>query len=214
MCLPTIPTIPSTLHSLTLSSPSLPAGKSFWGKLLGGMNDYYYELAVQARAIRTPPPPPYQLSHIVSGLQAVDICLRARSKTGGLLKLSFVHEKLAEKRSKYSQEITCHDVEMAISALTVLGNGYKIIRVRGDPLVQSVPCELSDDHTVVLGLANGKGYITTKEIELALAWTDHRARTALGVLLREGMAWLDLQDKEAAGPVFYFPSMWPQFDGI
>ena len=166
----------------------LASGKSFWGELLGGMNDYYYELAVQA----------------------VDICLRQRSRSGGLLKLSFVHDKIAERRSHYSQEVSSHDVEMAIGTLGVLGNGYKILHLKGQALVQSVPCELSADHSQVLELAEGEGYTTAESLTGVLGWTQPRVRAVLGLLLREGMAWVD--DQAEGGVRYYFPSLWPQFN--
>jgi len=34
-----------------------------------------------------------------------------------------------------------------------------------------------------------------------------------GLLLREGMAWLDTQSSDG-DPAFYFPSLWPEFADI
>jgi len=84
----------------------LSSGKSYWGRLLG-VNDFYYELAVQA----------------------VDVCLRQRHKSGGLLKLSYLHQALSDIRGRYSQQISMDDVQRAIGTLGVLGTGYKIVEV-------------------------------------------------------------------------------------
>merc|ERR1712185_539265 len=101
------------------------------------MNDFYYELAVQA----------------------VDVRLRHRHQFGGLLKISFLHEKVAAIRGQYSQQVSPDDVERAIGTLGVLGNGYRIVKLRGQVLVQSVPCELNDDHKQVLELAQTSGFV-------------------------------------------------------
>lgn len=168
----------------------LASAKSFWGELLGGMNDFYYELAVQA----------------------VEVCLRARNRSGGLLRMSILHDALAKIRGKYQQEITADDIERAIQTLQVLGNGYSIVKVRGEKLVQSVPREMNADHTQILELAQDPpniGRVTASEIQASLKWEPQRTEAVLMLLLREGVAWQDLQsDKETE---YYFPSLWPSF---
>lgn len=177
-------------HTLcqTTGVDPLASAKSFWGELLG-MNDFYYELAVQA----------------------VEVCLRKRSVTGGLLKMSYLHGALSERRGKYKQEVAADDVERAIGMLGVLGSGYQIVQLRGETLVQSVPCEMSGDHTQILEMAQeppAVGLTTASAIQERLHWSPQRTEAALTLLQRQGMAWLDAQADE---DTYYFPSLWPQF---
>lgn len=82
-----------------------------------------------------------------------------------------------------------------------MGNGFGMIPVGGSYLVQSVPAELNMDHTVVLQLAEKKGYVTVSEIKESLKWEKERASHVLDHLLKEGLAWLDSQ---AAGEAQYW----------
>ncbi|KAJ8365047.1 hypothetical protein SKAU_G00138780 [Synaphobranchus kaupii] len=61
-----------------------------------------------------------------------------------------------------------------------MGNGFGMIPVGGSYLVQSVPAELNMDHTVVLQLAEKKGYVTVSEIKESLKWERERACHVLG----------------------------------
>lgn len=44
------------------------------------------------------------------------------------------------------------DIEMAIKKLQLLGNGFKIVLLGSKKMVQSVPCEMNNDHTMALVL--------------------------------------------------------------
>ncbi|NXO46464.1 SNF8 protein, partial [Locustella ochotensis] len=71
------------------------------------------------------------------------------------------------------------DLLRAIKKLKVLGSGFGIIPVGGTFLVQSVPAELNMDHTVVLQLAEKKGFVTVSEIRASLKWETERAKQVL-----------------------------------
>ncbi|KAF3813628.1 hypothetical protein GH733_018781 [Mirounga leonina] len=96
-------------------------------------------------------------------------------------------------RGKFAQDVSQDDLIRAIKKLKALGTGFGIIPVGATYLIQSVPAELNMDHTVVLQLAEKNGYVTVSDIKASLKWETERARQVLEHLLKEGLAWLDLQ---------------------
>ncbi|XP_068516636.1 vacuolar-sorting protein SNF8 isoform X3 [Anas acuta] len=151
-----------------------------------GVGDFYYEL----------------------GVQIIEVCLALKHRNGGLITLEELHQQVLKGRGKFAQEVSQDDLLRAIKKLKVLGNGFGIIPVGGTYLVQSVPAELNMDHTVVLQLAEKKGYVTVSEIRSSLKWEMERAKQILEHLLKEGMAWLDTQ---AAGePQYWLPALFTE----
>ncbi|NWZ39637.1 SNF8 protein, partial [Brachypodius atriceps] len=161
------------------------AGKGFWAELLG-VGDFYYEL----------------------GVQIIEVCLALRHRNGGLIRLQELQLQVQKGRGKFAQDVSQDDLLRAIKKLKVLGNGFGIIPVGGTFLVQSVPAELSMDHTVVLQLAEKKGFVTVSEIQASLKWETERAKQVLDHLLREGLAWLDAQ--APAEPQFWLPALFSE----
>ncbi|XP_032599607.3 vacuolar-sorting protein SNF8 isoform X1 [Taeniopygia guttata] len=145
----------------------LASGKGFWAELLG-VGDFYYEL----------------------GVQIIEVCLALRHRNGGLITLEELQQQVLKGRGKFAQDVSADDLLRAIKKLKVLGSGFGIIPVGGTVLVQSVPAELNMDHTVLLQLAEKKGFVTVSEIRDSLNWETERAKQALEHLLKEGMAWL------------------------
>ncbi|XP_074413638.1 vacuolar-sorting protein SNF8 isoform X1 [Zonotrichia albicollis] len=145
----------------------LASGKGFWAEVLG-VGDFYYEL----------------------GVQIIEVCLALRHRNGGLITLEELQQEVLKGRGKFAQDVSADDLLRAIRKLKVLGSGFGIIPVGGTVLVQSVPAELSMDHTVVLQLAEKKGFVTVSEIRDSLKWETERAKQVLDHLLKEGMAWL------------------------
>jgi len=78
----------------------------------------------------------------------------------------------------------------------------------------SVPCELDSDHTEVMRIAQNQegntvtknesaiGQVTVSDVVRTTGWTEERAKRALNLLLREGMAWIDLHHSEDS---YWFP---------
>lgn len=164
----------------------LASAKGFWAAL--GIGDFYYELAVQI----------------------VEVCLATNYKTGGLIGLGELRERLikARGRGKKHQEISENDLLCAVRKLKVLGSGFTAIPVgNGQYMVQSVPGELSMDHTAVLQqVANSQlGFISVGLLRDALGWERDRAEKALNHMIDQGLAWLDLQDPQ--DKLYYFPSL-------
>ncbi|EDL16006.1 SNF8, ESCRT-II complex subunit, homolog (S. cerevisiae), isoform CRA_a [Mus musculus] len=110
------------------------------------------------------------------GVQIIEVCLALKHRNGGLITLEELHQQVLKGRGKFAQDVSQDDLIRAIKKLKALGTGFGIIPVGGTYLIQSVPAELNMDHTVVLQLAE-----------------EH--------LLKEGLAWLDLQ---APGEAHYW----------
>lgn len=66
--------------------------------------------------------------------------------------------------------------------------------------VQSVPVELTLDHTAALAICEDKGFVTASAIKTNLKWDSQRTQNTLRFLLEHEIAWLDLQTSE--------PSYW------
>ncbi|KAK2583162.1 hypothetical protein KPH14_009185 [Odynerus spinipes] len=138
----------------------LASGKGFWSVL--GIGDFYYELAVQI----------------------VEVCMATNYKNGGLISLDELRTRLVQARGrrKEHQEITNEDLLAASKKLKVFGNGFTVVPIgRGKYLVQSIPGELSMDHTAVLQQASlsGNAHVSRSMLEEELRWERERAQKAL-----------------------------------
>eukprot|EP00030_Apusomonadida_sp_AF-17_P004675 a511698_494.p1 GENE.a511698_494~~a511698_494.p1 ORF type:complete len:262 (+),score=85.63 a511698_494:49-786(+) len=152
---------------------TLASRQGFWAQLLG-LGDFYYELSVQI----------------------VDVCLATRKLNGGLIRMAELKARLQRRRGAKAQEITEDDIERAIAKLRVLGNGFWILVLGTERLVQSVPVELNVDHSAVLALASESAKVSKSGIRAALGWTPDRIDSVLNVLMQEGMVWVDDQGPE------------------
>merc|ERR1739848_871410 len=97
----------------------LASNKGFWSNMLD-IGDFYYEL----------------------GVQIVEVCMASQHKTGGLLELGQLRQKLISSRgrSQHHQDITIDDLLRATKKLKILGTGFTVIPLNsGRYLVQSVP---------------------------------------------------------------------------
>ncbi|KAM9832556.1 vacuolar-sorting protein SNF8 [Neosynchiropus ocellatus] len=163
----------------------LASGKGFWSEMLG-VGDFYYEL----------------------GVQIIEVCLALKHRNGGLMKLDELHVRVLKSRGRYAQDVTQDDLVRAIKKLKVMGSGFGMIPVGGSYLVQSVPAELNMDHTVVLQLAEKKGFVTVTEIKDHLKWEKERASHVVDHLLKEGLAWLDSQAPQE--PQYWLPALFSE----
>ncbi|XP_012288632.1 vacuolar-sorting protein SNF8 isoform X2 [Orussus abietinus] len=151
----------------------LASGKGFWSVL--GIGDFYYELSVQI----------------------VEVCLATNYKNGGLISLDELRNRLVQARGrrKEHQEITNEDLLAAAKKLRIFGNGFSVVSVgRGKHLVQSIPGELSMDHTAVLQQASlsGNAHVSQSILENELHWESERARKALDHM--DSYTFLKVQD--------------------
>ena len=187
----------------------LASKRGFWSQLLG-VGDFYYEL----------------------GVQIVEVCLRTRSANGGLIDIEELRQRLAKMRGPKAQEATkfvssiapidCHrcafhltasqqhinrdDIERAIKTIKQLGNGFSVISVGARKIVQSVPCELNNDHTTAMVCAQEKGFVTASVLRTELSWDDTRIERVMNLLLQQGMVWADDQ-AENGERAYWFPSL-------
>ena len=164
----------------------LASGKGFWSIL--GIGDFYYELAVQI----------------------VEVCMATNYKNGGLISLDELRTRLVQARGrrKEHQEITNEDLLAAAKKLMIFGNGFTIVPIgKGRYLVQSVPGELSMDHTAVLQQVSlsGNAYVSKLMLCKDLRWNPDRAQKALDHMVKEGLAWLDEQGEDEI--LYWFPSL-------
>lgn len=169
----------------------LASRKGFWSLL--GIGDFYYELSVQI----------------------VEVCLATNYKNGGLIGLDELRTRLVKARgsSKIHQEITNEDLLEAAKKLKIFGNGFTIIPVaKGQYLVQSIPGELSLDHTLVLqqvAAQNPKeSFISVSMLKDRLNFAPERAQRALDFMLQEGYAWIDTQSTQEN--LYWFPSLFTE----
>jgi ESCRT-II complex subunit VPS22 len=173
----------------------LASNKGFWADLLG-VGDYYFEIAVRV----------------------IDLCVRGRRVTGGILPLDELVCKLNERnrndarvklKAKASSaavtEVSEADVRRAVDKLHVLGNGFRVLDVNGRAMVVSVPTELSNDHQAILALCQENGSVSEGQLRSAKKWTRERCRSVIDPLVRDGLVWLDVHAGETH---IYFPAFW------
>ncbi|CAI4230592.1 unnamed protein product [Auanema sp. JU1783] len=165
----------------------LASGKGFWAEKLG-VGDFYYELAVQI----------------------VEVCLATNHINGGIMTVEELRNRLMRSRAKTRREtITTDDILRAVDKLKVLGGGFELVPLGGGRfLVQSVPGELSMDHSRVLQLAEDAAYVTKELVMDKLRWDDVRATTVLEHLVKEGYAWVDEQSSDTLQ--YWVPSLFLQ----
>lgn len=164
----------------------LASGKGFWSVL--GIGEFYYELAVQI----------------------VEVCLASNYKTGGLISLDELRQRLIRARGKRKehQEITNEDLLASAKKLRIFGNGFGLVPIgQGKHLVRSIPGELSMDHTAVLQQAglSGEARVSASLLEEKLHWERDRAQKSLEYMVKMGLAWLDDQGENET--LYWFPSL-------
>lgn len=162
----------------------LASGKGFWSEVLG-VGDFYYEL----------------------GVQVIEVCMATSHRNGGLMTMGELKRRLMVSRGRSKQDISTNDLLMAIKKLKTLGNGFTVIAFGGGHLIQSVPGELSMDHTAVIQQAEAEGYVTQSCLRTKLGWEDERARRALDYLVKEGLVWVDDQ---TADRQYWFPGLFSE----
>lgn len=121
--------------------------------------------------------------------------------------LNDLHKKVM-KTSKSRQDVTEDDLARAIKKLHVMGSGFQVIPAGNKRLVQSVPGELSMDHTAALQLAQGNGFTSVATLTKDLGWDRDRAMQVLDHMVHEEMAWVD--DQAPNERLYWFPGLFPE----
>ena len=121
------------------------------------------------------------------GVQIVEVCMASQHKTGGLLELGQLRQRLISSRgrSQHHQDITIDDLLRATKKLKILGTGFTVIPLNsGRYLVQSVPGEMSLDQVSVLDQAEKyHGLVTENILQENLQWDQQRSGLVLGELM-------------------------------
>lgn len=171
-------------HTMCVSAgvDPLASGKGFWADILG-VGDFYFEL----------------------GVKIIQITMQTRAANGGIMSVNDIHDRI-KNTGKLSQELSIEDVSRAVEKLAVLGGGFKLIKLAGNPMIVSVPIEMNTDHEYVIQTASeDDGFVTEDMMRRLHGWTPGRFATIIHPLLQEGIVWVDEYQGEIR---FYFPSMW------
>ena len=171
-------------HTMCVSAgvDPLASGKGFWADLLG-VGDFYFEL----------------------GVKIIQISVETRAANGGVIAVKDIHSRIS-KSGKLSYDLSIDDIIRAVEKLAVLGGGFKLIKIAGNPMIVSVPLELNTDHEFVISAASDEGGIVTEGLMRGLhGWSAERFETIINTLMQEGIVWLDIHHGER---VYCFPSMW------
>lgn len=73
-------------------------------------------------------------------------------------------------------------------------------------MIQSVPGELSMDHSTILQQAEkNQAHISISYLRKELNWEKERSQKALDHLINQGLTWIDSQNLQE--PLYYFPSL-------
>ncbi len=171
-------------HTMCVSAgvDPLASGKGFWADILG-VGDFYFEL----------------------GVKIIQITVQTRAANGGIMSVKDIHSRIVST-GKLKHDLSTEDIMRAVEKLAILGGGFKLIKISGNPMIISVPIEMNTDHEYVISVASEEGGFVTEELMRGLyGWTAERFHTIISPLLQEGIVWVDECPSETK---YYFPSMW------
>lgn len=148
--------------------------------------------------------------YIELAVQVVEVCKATTPQNGGLITIEELlrRVKLSRKSIKHKKEdISIDDILRCIDKISVLGNGIKVFKFNKSYIIQSVPKELSLDHTEIVKLAQSKnGYIHKAMVMKELNWEENRFFRIINDMIMEGLVWLDKQSSEAT-TLYWFPGL-------
>ena len=98
----------------------LASSKGFFAEMLG-VGDYYYELAVQI----------------------IEICNSMQERTGGLIYLDQIHERIQKVRSRFVSDVSLDDCRRAIKKLDIFGNAFTLIQMNNGRSMVNFKNEIS-----------------------------------------------------------------------
>ncbi|VFV18743.1 vacuolar-sorting protein snf8 isoform 1 [Lynx pardinus] len=157
----------------TIGVDPLASGKGFWSEMLG-VGDFYYEL----------------------GVQIIEVCLALKHRNGGLITLEELHQQVLKGRGKFAQDVSqMPKVHRSKKPKTTCN--FSTERLQLPAFRWKVCCYLTPHPSFL----QKNGYVTVSDIKASLKWETERARQVLEHLLKEGLAWLDLQ---APGEAHYW----------
>lgn len=98
----------------------LASSKGFFAEMLG-VGDYYYELAVQI----------------------IEICNSMQERTGGLIYLDQIHDRIQKVRSRFVSDVSLDDCRRAIKKLDIFGNAFTLIQMNNGRSMVNFKNEIS-----------------------------------------------------------------------
>jgi ESCRT-II complex subunit VPS22 len=132
-------------------------------------------------------------------------------RTGGLIYLDQVLEKVLKVRSRFVNEVSLDDCKRAIKKLNIFGNSFTLVAMNnGRFMVQSLPDGMNVDHTEVLKLAEANNGVVTQRMAVdELKWDAIRVENLLNFMIKEGIVWLDCNEQQNGilKKSYYFPSL-------
>lgn len=158
-------------HSMCRSAgvDPLASNRGIWSNILG-IGDFYFDL----------------------GIVIIEICLKVRAQFGGLISVADLLSRIhSSAKAGTRRTVSAADVNHAVDKISVLGNGFRIVQIMGNPMVLSLPMELNKDHEDIIGEAQDSGFVTQQSMMRVAGWSKIRFDIALKPLLQDGIVWLD-----------------------
>ena len=125
-------------------------------------------------------------------MRIVEECNATRGENGGLLGVKEVRERVRKGEVLGGgMEVTEEDVLKAVESLRPLGSGFSVVTIGNRTMIRSVPKQLNEDQSVVLGVLQDLGYLTVALLEDNFGWETERAQTVLDDLLTDSLVWLN-----------------------
>ena len=156
---------------LSMGVDPLASSKGFWSDILG-VGDFYFEL----------------------GVVVVQVCLETRASNGGLITIRELVERSQANYASTSrtQKIEEQDVMRSIEKMSVLGGGFRVIKIGSENFVLSTPLEISTDHETLISEAQmGHNQLTEELFVSKYGWSSERFMLGITPLMHEGIVWVD-----------------------
>lgn len=147
----------------------LSSNRGIWANILG-IGDFYFDL----------------------GIVIIEICLKVRGQYGGLISVTDLLDRIHSSAKGGSRKmVSAGDINRAVEKISVLGNGFRIVQIMGNPMVLSLPIELNKDHEDIINEVQDTGFVTIMSMTRSTGWSEERFNVAIRPLLQDGIVWLD-----------------------
>jgi ESCRT-II complex subunit VPS22 len=174
-------------HRMCLSTgvDPLASSKGFWADILG-VGDFYFEL----------------------GVKVIQVAVQTRSINGGIMPLNDMLVRIQQKMEG-KQRVSSEDILRAVDKISILGSGFRLLKLGGSTLIISVPLEVTNDHEQLLYAAEQEGGMVNEErMRKDYSWTKERFAIIIRSLITDGIVWIDGYNGSVS---YYFPSLF-RFD--
>ena len=146
----------------------LASNRGIWANVLG-IGDFYFDL----------------------GVVIIEICLKTRAEYGGLISVSDLLRRIHLSSKGGRKDVSINDINRAVEKIAVLGSGFRMVQIMGNPMVLSLPVELNKDHEDIINEAQDSGSVSELSMTSMHGWSAERFGIAIRPLLLDGIVWLD-----------------------